>query len=343
MRFDDSKLQTIVPTKVVGPICMIFEDQKEQVCVPMATYETPLWHSTKRGALVSVKCGGISTFVQDEGMSRSVIFEAKDLSKAFSCKSWIENNREAICNCVLSTGNHVSLKNYSVEIIGNLIYLRLMVFVGNAAGHNTATKAADAVIRLIQSNCAVKYCSISGNTCVDKKNSAINGILGRGKRCFAEITISESICKSLLKTTPEKIADLNVKKNLLGSILAGSVRSANAHYANILLSMFLATGQDAANIVEGSQGITFAEVRGSDLYFSVSIPNIIVGTVGNGKEFDFVKQNLSLMKCDAADENSSRRLAAIITATTLCSELSLIAAQTNQGELMQTHLHLERQ
>src|SRR6202011_2316940 len=105
------------------------------------------------------------------------------------------------------------------------------------------------------------------------------------------------ICESRLKTTPEQLVNLHIKKNLLGTLIAGGVRTANAHFANMLLGFYLATGQDAANIIEGSQGIVHAEVRGRDLYFSVTLPNIIVGTVGNGKHFDFVQNNLKMMGC----------------------------------------------
>ena len=143
----------------------------------------------------------------------------------------------------------------------------------------------------------LKYISVSGNYCVDKKNSAVNSILGRGKYVIAETLIPAKICKNQLHTTPQNIVNLNIKKNLLGSIISGGINTANAHFANMLLAIFLATGQDAANIVEGSQGITHAEMRGDDLYFSVTLPNIIVGTIGNGKDFDFVKQNLETLKC----------------------------------------------
>ena len=127
-------------------------------------------------------------------------------------------------------------------------------------------------------------------------------------------------------------------------MLAGGLRSANAHFANMLLAAYLATGQDAANIVEGSQGMVHAEMRGQDLYFSVTLPNLIVGTVGNGKHLEFARNNLQLLGC--LDERqpglNARRLAVIIACAVLCGELSLLAAQTNQGELMRSHLRLER-
>ena len=112
----------------------------------------------------------------------------------------------------------------------------------------------------------------------------------------------------------------------------------------MLLGFYLATGQDAANIVEGSQGIVHAEVRKDDLYFSVNLPNLIVGTVGNGKGLDFVKRNLDLLGCCENREPgaNARRLAVICAVTVLCGELSLLAAQTNPGELMTSHLKLER-
>lgn len=167
---------------------------------------------------------------------------------------------------------------------------------------------------------------------------------GEEKSVTAEITISEDLCHKYLRSSPQSIVDLNYKKNLIGSTLAGSLRSANAHYANILLAIYLATGQDAANIVEGSQGITYATLNTEGaLQFSVNLPNIIVGVVGNGKHHDFVKNNLITMGCDPKDgAKSGQKLAIITAATVLCSELSLMAALTNPGELIHTHVVLER-
>ena len=136
--------------------------------------------------------------------------------------------------------------------------------------------------------------------------------------------------------------NLNLKKNLLGNIVAGGLRTANAHFANMLLGFYLATGQDAANIIEGSQGIVCAELRDDALYFSVTLPNVIVGTIGSGKTLDFVQENLQLLGCLEKREAgyNARRLAIIAAATVLCGELSLLAAQTNPGELMRSHLKI---
>jgi hydroxymethylglutaryl-CoA reductase (NADPH) len=231
------------------------------------------------------------------------------------------------------------------QIVGNLLYLRLEMSTGDASGHNMVTGAAEAVMQWVLAEYPqLAHVSVSGNYCTDKKASAVNGILGRGKYVVAEMVVPEKVCRRMLRTTASAVEKLNTRKNLLGTSLAGGIRSGNAHFANMLLAVYLATGQDAANIIEGSQGYTYAVARGEDLYFSVTLPNVIVGTVGNGKGLPFVLDNLEKLGCLAerpAGENA-RRLAAIIGAVVLCGELSLLAAQTNPGELMKAHRKLER-
>lgn len=343
MYFSDTRIATNIPTKVVGPIDIIYREKMEKIHVPLATFETPLWYSTKRGALAAQKSGGINTVVTDDFMTRSIILEAANAESAIKCQEWIKSHRNLIAEIVSLSSRFAKLQDVSSENVGRLLYVRICVESGNASGHNMATKAADEIADFITKNYnGLKYVSISGNYCTDKKVSAVNGILGRGKRVTADITISADVCQAILKSTPSRICELNYKKNLIGSVLAGSVRSANAHYANVALAMYLATGQDAANIVEASQGITVTDMIGENLYFSVTMPNIIVGTIGNGKHLDFARENLTMMRCPPEDPDSSERLAAIIAATVLCSELSLMAAQTNRGELMHSHVALER-
>lgn len=331
-----------VPMQAVGPICLV-GDVNDEVNVPLATYETPLWASTNRGAKVAKLAGGIQVTLLSDAMSRSIAIEADDAASARDIANTL--TPESLQSVVATTSRFAKVTDIQVEIMGKLLYIRLLFTTGDASGHNMCTKAADAVLNhLLEQHPNTRYVSISGNMCCDKKVSAINALGGRGKSVVAEVTLSRELCKKHLRTTPEKVVELNIKKNLLGSNLAGSLRSANAHFANILLAAYLATGQDAANIVEGSQGITFCEVKDDALYFCIKMPNIIVGTVGNGKHLDFVQANLEQLGCkaDRASGENSQRLAMIITATTLCCELSLLAAQTNPGELMRAHILLER-
>jgi len=335
-----------VPMKFVGPLKVSGDTLNGKVEVPLATYETPLWPSVNRGARVSIKCEkGIQCTVVDDRMTRSVLFEAPDAAAALSALQSIKAGMPKLQEIVEGTSRFARLINLNTQIAGNLLFIRFEFTTGDASGHNMCTQAAEALMNhILEYHTELQYGSISGNYCSDKKATAVNGILGRGKYVVAELLIPEKIVRRYLKTTPAEIVKLNIRKNLIGTMLAGGVRSANAHFANMLLGFYLATGQDAANIVEGSQGLTMAEERDGDLYFSVTLPNLIVGTVGNGKGLDFVLENMKRMGLDQerGPGENSKRLACLCAATVLCGELSLLAAQTNPGELMDAHRRIER-
>lgn len=339
---------TPIPLKWVGPLRISGDalGGTTEISVPLATYETPLWPSVGRGARISTMVEeGIRAVVVDERMSRSILLEADDAATALAAWQRLNASREELQAVVATTSRFARLIDLHVQIVGDLLFLRFELTTGDASGHNMVTLAADHLMTHILATVpGVRYGSISGNYCIDKKPSAVNGILGRGKNVVTEILIPREIVERRLRTTAKQVETLNTRKNLLGSLLAGSIRSANAHYANMLLGFYLATGQDAANIVEGSQGITRAEERDGDLYFSCTLPNVIVGSVGNGKGLPAVEEALTQLGCREEREpgENGRRLAVLAAATVLCGELSLLAAQTNPGELMRSHVVLER-
>ena len=345
MRSTAAQAVAAIPMMQVGPVRLCGPEVEAEVLVPLATFETPLWPSVERGARVTARAGGIRAVVFDERMSRSVLVIAPDAPGALALVQIVEAQRSELAKVAAGTSRFAQLRDIHFEIVGHLVYIRFEFSTGDAAGHNMATRAAEALLNWIlkqRPECA--YGSISGNYCCDKKAAAVNGILGRGKYVVAEAHIPERLVARYLHTTPAKIVELTWRKNWVGTSLAGGLRSANAHFANMLLAFYLATGQDAANIVEGSQGFTLTEARPDGLYFSVTLPNLIVGTVGSGKELPFVEQNLRGLGCLEQREPgaNARRLALICAATVLCGELSLLAAQTNPGELMAAHLKLER-
>ncbi|MFK4071308.1 hydroxymethylglutaryl-CoA reductase [Streptomyces sp. NPDC029674] len=335
-----------VPMRWVGPLRITGNVATTETQVPLATYETPLWPSVGRGAKVSMLAeDGIVATLVDERMTRSVLVEATDAQTAYVAARAIDARIDELREVVRGCSRYAQLINIRHEINANLLFIRFEFTTGDASGHNMATLASDALLKhLLETVPGISYGSISGNYCTDKKATAINGILGRGKNVVTELTIPRDVVTDVLHTTAAKVVQLNIRKNMLGTLLAGGIRSANAHYANMLLGFYLATGQDAANIVEGSQGVTMAEDRDGDLYFACTLPNLIVGTVGNGKGIEFVETNLARLGCRAEREpgENARRLAVIAAATVLCGELSLLAAQTNPGELMRAHVQLER-
>ncbi|MCX2926327.1 hydroxymethylglutaryl-CoA reductase [Streptomyces sp. NEAU-W12] len=335
-----------VPLRWAGPLRISGNVATTEAEVPLATYESPLWPSVGRGAKISrLVDEGIRTTLVDERMTRSVLVEADDAARAHTAALAVHDQLPQLREITRRNSRYAQLLDLRHEITGPLLFLRFEFATGDASGHNMATLAADALLaHLLATVPGIRYGSISANYCTDKKATAINGILGRGKNVVAEILVPRHIVAERLRTTAARVTALNTNKNLVGTLLAGGIRSANAHYANMLLAFYLATGQDAANIVEGSQGVTYVQDREGDLYFSCTLPNLVLGTVGNGKGLGFVEDNLARLGCreDRPAGENARRLAVLAAATVLCGELSLLAAQTNPGELMQAHTRLER-
>ncbi len=344
-KFMNGKETASVPMREVGPVLLRGPEVDGLVRLPLATFESPLWPSVNRGAKLTRLCDGVRVVVTGERMTRSVLLVAPDVGEVMKTVHGLSAMREEMDAVVREGSRYARLADWHTQVVGNLLYIRFSLTTGDAAGHNMVTNAAEALLDFILKRFPqLAYGSISGNYCVDKKVSAVNGILGRGRSVVAEMNLTADVCRRHLRASAEQIVDLNVRKNLIGSILAGSVRSANAHYANMLLAFYLATGQDGANVVEGSQGITHAEAREGSLYFSVTLPNVIVGTVGPGMTGGFAAENLRRLGCRPTDEPgvSARRLAVLAAAAVFCGELSLMAAQTNPGELMRAHRALER-
>ena len=336
-----------VPLSWIGPVRISGNVMNDEVKIPLATYETPLWPSCGRGAKVSRMIeGGITCTFVGEKMTRSVVFTLDSAADAVVARDNILSRYDELKKVVESSSRFAKLVDIHFQIASRLLFVRFDFFSGDASGHNMATLASERLMSyLMEQMPELGYGSISGNYCTDKKTSAVNGILGRGKYVIAEAVIPEPVFRERLRTTAKRLAELNERKNLVGSIMAGSLRSGNAHYANMLLGFYLATGQDAANIVEGSQGLTQVEaLDDGSVRFSCTLPHLIVGSVGNGKGLDFVEKNLTALGCkeDREPGENARRLAACCAAIVWCGELSLLAAQTNPGELMEAHVSIER-
>ncbi len=205
-------------------------------------------------------------------------------------------------------------------------------------GMNMVTIASEKILDKLAQETSAIHIALSGNVCVDKKPAAINIVEGRGKSVIADILVPKDIVAKKLKTTAEAIVEVNTAKNLIGSAASGSM-AFNAHYANMVAAIFLATGQDAAHVVEGSLGITTAENRNGDLYFSVNLPDLPVATVGGGTSLEVAQEGLNIL--GVAGANKAREFAEIVACTVLAGELSLVGALA-AGHLARAHQELGR-
>ena len=205
-------------------------------------------------------------------------------------------------------------------------------------GMNMATLASEAVGRLIESETGAVMISVSGNMCSDKKPAAINMIEGRGKCVVAEALIPKNVVEERLHTTASAIQEINYRKNLVGSSMAGTL-GANAHAANMVAAAFIATGQDPAQVIGGSMAMTTCEDLDGDLYICVRMPSLELGTVGGGTRLPCQREALSMIGC--LGDGKAKKLAEIIAVTVLAGELSTLAAQA-AGQLGSAHARLGR-
>lgn len=313
-----------IPVGVAGPLVINTEDEKIETYVPLATTEGALLASVNRGCSVIRKSGGVSVAILSDQMTRAPVIKTKTAKDAKNLKKWIQDNFETIKEEAESTTNHGKLlKIDPIAVVGHFVYPRFVYQTGDSMGMNMVTIATEKSVQLIEKENNVHAIALSGNFCVDKKPSALNLMEGRGKSMVAEITIPKEIVEKTLKTTPEAVVEVNYAKNLIGSAIAGSY-GYNAHYANIVAAIFLATGQDPAHTVEGSMGITTAECDDGDLYFSITLPDLPVATVGGGTRLETATESLNIM--DAKGSGKVSKYASIVAGIVLAGELSLMGA-----------------
>ena len=334
-----------VPMGIVGPLHVRGEHLDEEVYVPLATTEAALVASTNRGCSAIRAAGGARVHVEDVGMTRAPVFRTAGLDATRKFIGWVEERIDEIRCIAEKTSRHLKLLDVRSKSFGTTVLLRFRFASGDAMGMNMATIACDRIVReLIEPETGVDCVALSGNYCVDKKPAAINFHEGRGKRIFAEVILEAAVLRRILKTTARTLVEVQYRKNLLGSIAAGAV-GFNAHYANLLAALFIATGQDPAHVVEGSLGITCIEAFGPEaVYASVYLPAVPIGCVGGGTELNTQRQALEMLGIRADPKQPGRaalRLAEIFGATVLAGEMSLMAAFTSQ-DLASAHEKLGR-
>ena len=328
-----------LPMGIAGPLKINGDYCKREVFIPLATSEGALVASINRGASTITVSGGVNAHVISDIMTRAPVIKTENASLAIEIKKWFIDNFTQLKEIAESTTSHGKLlKIDPILIAGSYVYPRFVYSTGDSMGMNMVTIATEKILDELARQTSAKHIALSGNACVDKKPAAINVIEGRGKSVVADILIPKEIVSKKLKTTAEAMVEVNIAKNLIGSAVSGS-SAYNAHYANMVAAIFLATGQDAAHVVEGSLGITTAEARDGDLYFSVNLPDLPIATVGGGTGLEAANEGLNIL--GVAGSGKAREFAEIVASTVLAGELSLVGALA-AGHLARAHQELGR-
>ena len=334
-----------VPMGVVGPLTVKGEYIDGDVFVPMATTEGALLASINRGCTAIRLAGGAAVHVDDVGMTRAPVFRAGSHRETRAFLAWVREHEDDIRAVASGTSRFLKLTEIRPYTFGTSIFLRFRFTTGDAMGMNMATIACDRIVRgLIEPQTGIPCVALSGNYCVDKKAASVNFTEGRGKRIHAEVVLDASILRDTLKTDAASLAEVQYRKNLLGSIAAGAM-GYNAHFANVLSAIFLATGQDPAHVVGGSTGVTCIEPReNGSVYASIFIPDAPLGAIGGGTALNTQSEALRILGV-VPDPNrpghAAMRLAEIVAAAVLAGELSLMAAFTS-SDLARAHERLGR-
>lgn len=313
-----------MPVGVAGPVVINGEHADGRFYVPLATTEGTLVASYSRGMRVINECGGVKTTVVEQYMQRAPAFIFEDARAARDFGEWLDANFDAVkqaAETTTSIGKLIHLEQWSVS---KTRYVRFNYTTGDAAGQNMVGKATLAACEWIKANYP-HDCEflLSGNMDTDKKHSHLNMLHSRGKRVIAEVVLKKDIMKKLMKVDTWMMARSSVLANM-GAMLAGAAYN-GPHSANGIASLFIATGQDEANVVESHAGLLSHELLpNGDLYLSVTLPSLIVATYGGGTGLPTQKECLELLGCYG--KGKANKLAEIVAATVLAGDISLACA-----------------
>jgi len=313
-----------VPIGIAGPLLINGEHAKGEFYIPLATSEGTLVASYNRGMKIITESGGVTVTICDDSMQRAPVFLFDNAREAREFGKWIDENFEEIKKIAESTTRVGKLRNIEQYLSNKFIYLRFNYTTGDAAGQNMTTTATFMATEWMRKNHPVaKNYILDGNIATDKKASRINMLHTRGKRVTAEIIIPDALIRKHLRQSPFRLMrGQNI--STVGAFMSGSQSNAN-HTANGITALFIATGQDVANVVESSLAIMFSEVtKEGDYYYSITIPSLIVATYGGGTGLATQKECLDLLGCHG--KGKVNKFAEIVAATALAGEISLISA-----------------
>lgn len=334
-----------IPIGLAGPLLVNGEHAKGEFYVPMATIEGTMLASYNRGMRVIRESGGVTTTVVGEAMQRAPVFVFPSAREARDFGHWLRDNYAQIKEQAESTTSVGKLLEIEQYIAHNMVFTRFDYSTGDAAGQNMTSRATFVACEWIQKEYpTLSHYLLSGNFDTEKKTSAVNLLKGRGRRVTAELTIPRQVMIDNLRITPEQM-HYGQGISTLSSFISYSSNNA-AHPANGLAALYLATGQDIANIGESNQCTTYNKVtRDGDYYFSITLPSLIMATYGGGTGLPTQRECLEIMDCYG--KGKAYKLVEIAAALAVAGELSLGAAAkidkvSRTSEWVEAHERLGR-
>lgn len=328
-----------MPVGVAGPLRINGEDAQGDFYIPLATTEGTLVASYSRGMRVITESGGVTTTVVEQYMQRAPAFLFDNAREARAFGEWIKENFDNIKAAAESTTSVGKLKHIHQWSVAKSRYLRFNYTTGDAAGQNMVGKATLMACEWIKRNYpgGANYL-LSGNMDTDKKHSHLNMLHSRGKRVIAELTVKKDVLKAIMGVDTKMLAKATVLANT-GALMAGAAYN-GPHAANGIASLFIATGQDEANVVESHAGLFTHELQDNgDIYLAVTLPSLICATFGGGTALPTQRECLNMLGC--VGKGKANKFAEIVAATVLAGDISLGCAVI-AGDWVSSHDQLGR-
>ncbi len=324
-----------LPIGIMGPLRINGLHAQGDFYVPLATTEGAMVASYHRGAYLISQSGGAVAMCLAESITRTPCFHFENMRQSARFLSWMVSRVDSFQDIVNQTSNHCTFQDVHMAVNGKEVHLVLEFTTGDASGQNMVTIAAEAICRKLVAEAPVTPVDwlLEGNLSGDKKATMIAFTSTRGKLVVAEVIIPRRLVSRILHVEPTQLVQ-TANVSMRGGIQSGSI-GAQGHYANALAAIFIACGQDAACVSEASVGMTTMDLtKEGDLYVSVNLPNLIVGTVGGGTHLPTARECLAMMGCRG--EGSARKFAEICAVTAMAGEISIMGAMA-AGEFARAH------
>ncbi|MFW7380664.1 MAG: hydroxymethylglutaryl-CoA reductase [Oligoflexus sp.] len=332
-----------VPVGLAGPLLFHGKDVQGLVSAPFATSEGALVASACRGSRLLSTAGGVSTLVLAETVHRAPCFNCRSLREAMDLKDFIDKQVPMLKTLVRNASRYAELQEVHCVANGRSLHVIMHFSTGDAAGQNMVTIVADHLAKWIakeaheKGDILIRSYQVEGGMNGDKKVNFYSFLKGRGVRVAAECFIPDHIFRQQMRLEPEVFFE-HYQRGLAATVLAGGV-GVNVNVANVIAAIFLATGQDVASVHESSVGYLHIEKEKDGLYCCLTLPSLLIGTVGGGTSLPTQKEALQLLSCEGAGKK--HRLAEIIAGFCLALDISTWSAIAAHG-FTQAHKTLGR-
>jgi hydroxymethylglutaryl-CoA reductase (NADPH) len=330
-----------IPIGLAGPLLINGDHARGEFYIPLATTEGSLVASYNRGMRVIRESGGCRVKIFEDHMQRAPVFRFTSLEAAERFTRWLEDNRDIMERAVGKTTSHGKLTDVDIFNLARNVYVRFGFHTADAAGQNMVNLATHQICRDIKESYpdwdTVESFNLASKFCSDKKYSQVNVLKSRGKKVSAEVVIPDAVLRERLRTTADIVHD-NYLNGTLSAMYGGCI-SNGFHAANGIAALFIACGNDPANVAESHVDLLDIRPVEGGLYFAVTLPSLIVGTVGGGTNLPTQSECLSALGCKGSGK--AAKFAEIVAAVVLAGEISLVGAITSD-EWVAAHESLGR-